>query len=213
MDEKIAFCEAWYARHRQTPMFRQSAALAPSSLDGALAARGYRREVNTVVMTLALDALNDADTTAPEPGLRVVERSVGEGIAEVHRLIGSDPAEALRDVRRQGLWQGDEIFLSLRSINGLIGCGMARVESAHVGIFSLRTLPEARGRGYARQLLGQLLDWGRQRGASSAFLQVDEDNLPAIAVYRRFGFVARYPYWLRIAPTRPVTSIELKDKP
>ena len=196
LDEKISVCEAWYARHGQTPMFRLSDALSPAGLDALLAARGYRREINTVVMTVSLQGLPAA--TAPAPGIRLVERSIGDGIADVHRMKGTAGDEASRDIERQKLWRGKEIFLSLRSINGLLACGMARIEAGHACIFSLRTPPPEQGKGYAQQLVAHLLAWGREQGAHTGFLQVDENNFPAIAVYRRFGFVARYPYWQRI---------------
>jgi GNAT superfamily N-acetyltransferase len=159
--------------------------------------------VNTVVMTLPLRDLpaDLAIAPAPAPGLRLVERSIGEGIGDVHQLKGGATEFAARDSARQQGWQGGQIFLSLRSINGLAACGMARLADGHVGLFSLRTLPAEQGRGHARLLVAHLLAWGRAQGAHTGFLQVDENNAAAIAVYRHFGFAPRYAYWQRIGPT------------
>ncbi len=203
--EKVDFCEAWYQRHGQAPMFRLTEVLSPPGLDALLDARGYRREINTVFMSMPLD--RPIDAAAPAPGLRIVERTVPEGIAEVHRLKSSDPALAAIDIARQELWIGPQIFLSLRSINGLLCCGMARLENGHVGIFSLRTPPAEQGRGHAKLLVAHLLAWGQAQGAHTAFLQVDENNAAAIAVYTRFGFAPRYPYWQRIGP-HPIPEVK-----
>ncbi len=201
-EEKLAACEAWFAKQGQTPMFRLTDALSPPGLDSLLDARGYQREINTVVMTMPLHGVGDAaaPAPAPAPGLRLIERNISDGIADVHRIKGTHSADAARDIERQKLWQGAQIFLSLRSINGLLCCGMARVENGHVCLFSLRTAPAEQGKGYAKLLVAHLLAWGREQGAHTGFLQVDENNMPAIAVYRRFGFLPRYPYWQRIGP-------------
>lgn len=212
LDEKVAACEAWYAKFAQAPMFRITDALSPRALDALLDARGYRRELNTVVMTIPLLNLPGAALPAPAPGLRLVERSIGDGVAEVHQLKGSDREFAAQDIARQQRWQGRQIFLSLRSINGLLSCGMARIEDGHVCIFSLRTAPSEQGKGHAKLLVAQLLAWGREQGAHTGFLQVDENNTPAVAVYRRFGFAMRYPYWQRIGPEFSMTSSQEKHE-
>ena len=194
--EKIAACEAWYASRGQAPMFRLTDALSPPGLDALLDARGYQREINTVVMTMPLHDF--AGAAALAPGLRLIERSIADGIGDVHRLKGSSTDVTAHDIERQQQWQGAQIFLSLRSINGLLCCGMARIENGHACIFSLRTAPSALGKGHAKLLVAHLLAWGREQGAHTGFLQVDENNTPAIAVYRRFGFMPRYPYWQRV---------------
>jgi ribosomal-protein-alanine N-acetyltransferase len=46
----------------------------------------------------------------------------------------------------------------------------------------------ARGQGAARRLLGQHLTELAARGVGQVFLEVEAGNLPALALYRRFGF-------------------------
>lgn len=48
--------------------------------------------------------------------------------------------------------------------------------------------PEHRGRGYAAELLGTLVQTARERGLQSMQLEVLKDNEPAISVYRNGGF-------------------------
>jgi len=49
---------------------------------------------------------------------------------------------------------------------------------------------DRRGRGLARQLLFAGLEWATAMGAREVLLEVEADNEPALAVYRRMGFVA-----------------------
>jgi ribosomal protein S18 acetylase RimI-like enzyme len=67
-------------------------------------------------------------------------------------------------------------------------------------VFDMVTAPEARGRGHATLACATLLAWAAGQGARSAHLQVEEDNAPAIAVYRRFGFATLYTYHYRGRP-------------
>lgn len=202
VDEKIAYCEAWYRHYGQPAIFRLTAALSPPDLDAALAARGYSREVETGVRTLDLsDARADRDFNLP-PGAKIVERSEADGLRDVHLLKHASAELKEQDTHRQMLWRGTQLFASLKTINGLAATGMARIERDYVGIFAMRTAERARGKGYATMLVSYLLTWGAAQGAKKAFLQVDESNEIANRVYDKFGFATSYVYWHRVAPRR-----------
>ena len=61
----------------------------------------------------------------------------------------------------------------------------------------MATAPDWRGRGVASAIVDALLAHARSRRARTAFLQVDDDNAPALAVYRKFGFATLYRYHYR----------------
>jgi ribosomal-protein-alanine N-acetyltransferase len=56
-------------------------------------------------------------------------------------------------------------------------------------IQNLVTLPGMRRRGVAARLLAYVLDRSRRAGLESASLEVRAGNLPAIALYRKYGFI------------------------
>jgi ribosomal-protein-alanine N-acetyltransferase len=58
-----------------------------------------------------------------------------------------------------------------------------------VELQSLAVDPGARRTGIGSALMECLLDWARERGYRALHLEVRAGNLPAIALYRRFGFV------------------------
>lgn len=66
-----------------------------------------------------------------------------------------------------------------------------------VGVFDLVTNPHLRRRGNGKAVMEVGLKWAKNRGASSAWLQVVADNLPAISLYESLGFkeLYRYKYW------------------
>lgn len=57
-----------------------------------------------------------------------------------------------------------------------------------VGVSSVHVTEGARRRGLARQLCEGLLDWGRDLGATRAYVQVLVDNTAAVTLYESMGF-------------------------
>lgn len=60
--------------------------------------------------------------------------------------------------------------------------------TAWLGISAVRVEPGRRRSGLARQVCGALLDWGADRGAQRAYVEVLADNAAAIALYASMGF-------------------------
>ena len=62
-------------------------------------------------------------------------------------------------------------------------------------ILTIAVEPRARGKGLSTALLGNHLSRVARAGVFKIFLEVDESNTPALALYRRYGFrqVGRRP--------------------
>jgi GNAT superfamily N-acetyltransferase len=78
--------------------------------------------------------------------------------------------------------------------------GMGVVDGQWLGIFNMATVPEYQRRGAAGAALAALLSWGREQGASRAYLQVGFDNVAALRLYERAGFGEAYRYEYLTAP-------------
>jgi len=70
-------------------------------------------------------------------------------------------------------------------------------DGALAGLFEVATAGKHRGKGYGRRMLLSALKWAFSRGARVAWLQVEEDNDPALALYRSLGFQDVYRYHYR----------------
>lgn len=70
----------------------------------------------------------------------------------------------------------------------LQGFVMSRRAADEAEILTIAVEPKARGGGLATALLGSHLSRLSRFGVSALFLEVDEANAPALALYRRFGF-------------------------
>jgi N-acetylglutamate synthase len=77
--------------------------------------------------------------------------------------------------------------------------GVCAIERDWAGIMGMRTAPAFRRRGLARRLFRTLTAFAAASGAAQGYLQVDEENASAIALYEAEGFTAkyRYRYWVK----------------
>jgi ribosomal-protein-alanine N-acetyltransferase len=70
------------------------------------------------------------------------------------------------------------------------GLLIARIASDEAELLTLAVLPLSRRLGLARALLGAAMTVLRERGAKRLFLEVEEGNAPARALYHSLGAVA-----------------------
>lgn len=117
------------------------------------------------------------------------------GVSRVLRgLRGTPPAEVAYD-ERGGLVT---VRIDERAI------GVAAYAEDWVGVRSIEVDPAHRRRGLTQAVLAALLEWGAERGATTAYLQVLGDNAAAIALYERLGFRTHHAYrYLAAPPARP----------
>ncbi|WP_280153111.1 GNAT family N-acetyltransferase [Piscinibacter sp. XHJ-5] len=66
--------------------------------------------------------------------------------------------------------------------------------------------PAARGSGASRALLGTVVDEARAAGAQALELEVFAQNVPALKLYRSFGFVDGAPLWGFVREPAPVDA-------
>lgn len=63
-----------------------------------------------------------------------------------------------------------------------------------VGLTAVEVAPEHRRNGLGTRICGELLGWGRDQGATHAYLQVSAANTGALELYRAMGFVEHHRY-------------------
>lgn len=105
---------------------------------------------------------------------------------------------ALHKASFQRGWGEDEVYRLLvetnvmanRTMSGgtMVGFILSRLAAGEAEILSIVIAPAQRGRGYARPLLDLHLRRLAGLGVRSIFLEVDEHNATARALYRRAGF-------------------------
>lgn len=155
----------------------------------ALTRRNWRREQPTLTMTgdvqrlLALRAGPPAD----------LDSQADAGWFAVYLGEGLDPADGASRSRLLSRAAGT-LFASVRERGKTVACGAASFGHGWLGVHGMRTSAERRGQGLAGRILQAMAAEASRRGLTRVFLQVDANNPPALALYRRAGFSVAWPY-------------------
>lgn len=94
----------------------------------------------------------------------------------------------------------DPAFLTVYRNSVAVGVGRGIVVRGWLGITAVTVAESARRAGVATMLMQSLLQWGRDRGAHSVYLQVDRANPVALAMYEQQGFTEHHGYHYLLAP-------------
>jgi arginase len=192
----LARVEDFYARRGIRPLVQVSPAEARTSLDAALARRGWAREAPTDV--LVADATAVLARTAPG-AVAVAARPDVDWVAAWAACEQRADADAhARDV----LARIEPATAYARAADDL-GVGLAVCERGWAGLFCVATAASARRRGIARGVVHALTGWAAGRGARRIYLQVEAGNGPGHALYGGAGFRRSHGYHYRVPPEGP----------
>ena len=117
-----------------------------------------------------------------------------------------------RRVLTSAPWQA---FASVRVDGETIAIGRVAAAAGWAGLTAIEVAPAHRRRGLATVVTATLAGRAAARGAGHLYLQVEDGNDAARALYRRIGFAAHHDYHYRLAPPRqkghlaPGTAAEL----
>jgi ribosomal protein S18 acetylase RimI-like enzyme len=181
--------ERFYAERELPARFQLCPVSRPAGLERVLLDRGYRVGAATAVQTAGLDR-----ATAAADEVTITAETTEVWWRTWRTALALDAARASH-VGALVCRIGQETAFAVAEVDGVpaaIGLGVRDQE--WLGIFNMATRPQSRHRGAARAVLGALMLWGRERGASTAYLQVERANLPALALYQRAGFTDAYEY-------------------
>jgi ribosomal protein S18 acetylase RimI-like enzyme len=214
LPEAVAGIRRWYTARGLTPMASVSYPAGQperNPLDRFLADQGWtlRDEATVSVMTQTSTAATPA--TAAQPvvlPVRVDDQPGDDWLALYHFRGQPDLPPIARTILTSAPWQA---FASAQdgdrtvAIGRVAGAGSnvagAGSNGAHwAGLTAIEVDPDYRRRGLAAAVTTALIAQATQRGARRVFLQVEDGNQAALALYRRLGFTTHHSYHYRVAP-------------
>ncbi|MGW0531762.1 GNAT family N-acetyltransferase [Streptomyces sp. NPDC003032] len=190
LDEALTYVRHWYAA-RGLPAYVQTATGAEGTqelLCAGLEARGWEREVSAELHIGGLAPVADLDAdvsrvdlsrSCDESWLRRYGRA-GESAPHVPKVLASGPSVWFASVPGSG--------------DSTAAIGRCVVDGRWAGFMAVEVDPEHRRQGLATAVMAALARRALLDGASAAWLQVEDGNDGARALYGRLGFAAHHAY-------------------
>lgn len=191
-DGTVGHVEAFY-RERGRPAMVQ---LGPEhrELDALLAARGYRLDAPTSVLTARTD---DVVAATPDVPVELAERP-DDWLSTFAELDEHTDSARVGEAVISRI-AAPVAFARVRRDGRDAGMGLFAADTGWAGVFAMATRPDLRGQGIATGVLGAGARWAVRQGASRMYLQVEEGDHAALAVYDRAGFSRSHGYHYRVA--------------
>ncbi|MET3983108.1 GNAT family N-acetyltransferase [Streptomyces sp. PvR034] len=185
VEEALARVTAWYAR-RGLPPYVQAATGALGTqelLCAELERLGWVREVSAQTRIAALAPIGDLD--ADVSGVELTRACDEEWLGRYGRT------GALAPVARQVLSAGPSVWFAKVAGRAI---GRCVVDGRWASFAAVEVDPAHRREGLATAVMTALARRALDEGASAAWLQVEDDNAGALALYDRLGFAPHHSY-------------------
>ncbi|MFE9772779.1 GNAT family N-acetyltransferase [Streptomyces sp. NPDC005931] len=189
LDEALAVVRRWYA-DRGLPAYVQTATGAEGTqelLCAELERRGWVREVTAELWTGGLARVADPGT---EPSGVELSREADEAWLARYRRKGAG------EVALKVLASGPSVWFATVPGAGGVPAAVGRcvVDGRWAGFAAVEVDPVERRRGLATAVMATLARRALDEGASAAWLQVEDDNAGARALYDGMGFAPHHAY-------------------
>ncbi len=191
--QKIAQCIELYQQNNLPPVFRLTPLAQPDNLDDYLDSAGFKRVKSTSVQVLDLTKSTPTGTANFEYWPHYDDEWEAHFVA----LNGVPAQRATHQVMLQRIIPKC-CFAVLYHQGVIVACGLAVFERGCVGLFDIVTAKAVRRQGFGTTLIESILAWAKKQGATTAYLQVEKGNSPALELYHKLGFRELYEYWYRV---------------
>jgi ribosomal protein S18 acetylase RimI-like enzyme len=200
LDRALAASRAWYA-DRGLEAVIATPLPARRSLDEALDRLGWSvlGEVDLMVAPIAAISVR-APAQRAEAGPAAVLTLADE--PDEHWLAAFQHHDApSTTLARDLLTRHQRVrFAQIRLDGHIAAIGRGVVDDGWLGLSAIAVDEQVRRRGHAQALVAELAAWGARAGAQQVYLQVEQANVGAIALYDRLGFWRHHSYRYRKVP-------------
>ena len=194
LNTKIERCEKIYQNLGLPPIFRLTDLAQWSGLDRTLSQLGYLKQdsVSVRVKSIAPNSSFNSNceiAIANELSTEWLDRYVH--VAKLPIQHWNTMSTMLEIIPHP------TCYAFLKHRGHFCSCGLGVLERNYLGIFFFVTAKQQRRKGYGSQLISAMTDWGRSRGATKVYLQVETANQAGINLYNKLGFTEIYQYFYR----------------
>jgi GNAT superfamily N-acetyltransferase len=191
--EKIAECESRYFAGGLPSVFKLTDYSDPD-IDKILDDRGYSIVTPTYVMDMNLQNREFS------PGDCVTANYADDDWLNAYFSFSNYTDNVKIETAKQILKNVKSPMICGRIVkdDASVACGSAVIERGYMALLNIVVDESQRGKGYGRKICESLLSASKQFGAHTAYLQVVQDNVKAVNLYKKLGYKAVYSYWYRV---------------
>ncbi len=195
IDSSIQIIREFYISRGLPPRFQLTNASVPANIDRKIADLGFILEMKVNVQIISLDSLIQGMSPfrveihpAPQQDWLSTYAAVGDYDSF---SLGIRKVIMIRVVQKKA-------YASALFKGKVVGVGFGVAERGWLGLFAISTLTQFRCKGIATAITRTLAQWGLSKGATHAYLLVEQKNELANALYNHLGFQNLYYYWYRL---------------
>jgi GNAT superfamily N-acetyltransferase len=194
--EKIRYCENLYQNLGLDTVFKMTSAVYPANLDEILEAKGYI--INSPTSVQILD-LSDCQVSPLKKAI-LSSHFTDEWLSDFCRLVNLEEKHqsTLKKILTNIVTPTCFACLGESEEKDTISCGLGVLQDKYFALYDIVTAANSRNRGFGKQVVLNLLNWGKEKGARTVYLHVMLNNEPALRLYSQLGFKEIYRYWYRI---------------
>ena len=212
LDEALAAVAGWYRARGLPPMIVVPAPIEPgptepgpiepapagNPLDEQLTRRSWLTRPGPAFVMLAGLPLDAAPDHLDKGRAVQVDPEPDDAWAARYHYRGQD---YLPPIARKVLTSAeDQSFVSIRDGGEVLAIARLSVAGGWGGLTAVEVHPDHRRQRLGAAITAAACQEAARRGASRVFLQVETDNDPAQALYKRLGFRYSHRYHYRVAP-------------
>ena len=191
--DKVTFCEQMYKKQNLPCQFKLTEL--DTELNDFLAKSGY--EVATPTELMLCDLKGRQFKSSDDCKIEYIFSSTPENwlpvFFKVHEI--NDEHDQSVYTRMLSKVLVDTIYCTLIYEGKAAACASAAIEDSCMLLQNVIVAPEFRGKGLGQKVCSAILAKAYEAGAHYSYLQVVQNNGPAIHIYKKLGFEKLYSYW------------------
>lgn len=193
LSEAILHCEALYHQKNLPVIFKLTPHSQPE-IEEVLEKKGYGKIDPSWVMTRPLQ-----DTIKPSSSVIWHDKNDEVWLNRFFEWKDLSPSHRQLFATITALTEGEVFHATWEETpQNPVAMATGVLNNGWLGLLNVHTEEKYRGRGFAKKLIQAVLAEGKSRGATQAYLQVVEQNTPALGLYTDLGFQREYIYWYRV---------------
>lgn len=195
IDSAIQIIREFYISRGLPPRFQLTNASVPANIDRKIADLGFILEMKVNVQIFSLEFL----IQGVSPFRVEIHPAPQQNWLSTYAAVGDYDSFSL-GIRKSIMTRVVQKKAYVVAIfkNKVVGVGFGVAERGWLGLFAISTLTQFRRKGIATAITRALAQWGLSKGATRAYLLVEQKNEPANDLYNHLGFKNLYCYWYRL---------------